>query len=59
MEFLQKPLPSDNFNINNKNVIPNKYILVFDIQIKSKMCKMVKINLYLEIFVIYTLTMKL
>ena len=29
-------MPSDNFNINNKNVIPSKYILVFDIQIKTK-----------------------
>ena len=33
--ILRKPLPSDNFEMNNKNVTPSKYILVFDIQIKA------------------------
>ena len=35
----QKPLSSDNFNKNNKNMI-------------SMMCKMVKINLYFEMLTI-------
>ena len=38
----QKPLPSDNFNIHNKNVILSKYILVFDIQIKTRCVKWLK-----------------
>ena len=37
-----KPLPSDNFNINKKNVILSKYILVFDIQIKTRCVKWLK-----------------
>ena len=43
-------------NLNNKNVIPSKYILVFDISNKNKMCKMVKINIskYKFILTIYT-----
>ena len=39
---MQKPLPSDNFNINIKNVIPSKYILAFDIQIKTRCLKWLK-----------------
>ena len=35
----KKPLPSDNFNINNKNMIPSTYILVFDIQIETRCVK--------------------
>ena len=40
--YLEIPLPSDNFNINNKNLIPSKCIVVLDIQIKRKMDKTVK-----------------
>ena len=38
----KKPLPSYNFNINNKNVIPSTYILVFNIQIKTRCVKWLK-----------------
>ena len=41
-KLYQKPLPSDNFNINNKNGIPSKYILIFDIQIKTRCVKRLK-----------------
>ena len=30
---------SDNLNINNENMIPRKYIFVFDIQIKIRCVK--------------------
>ena len=52
VNFLIKPLLSNNLNINDKNVILSKYILVFDIQIKKKMCKMDKIYSYFEMFTI-------
>ena len=34
--YHQKPLTSDNFNINKKNVIPSKCTLVFDIPLKTR-----------------------
>ena len=36
--FLKNLLSFDNFDINNKAVIPNNFMLVFEIQIKRKMC---------------------
>ena len=42
-------MPSDNFNINNKNVIPSKYILVFDIQIKIALADRTSENYELEV----------
>ena len=35
----KKTFPSDNFNIDSKNVIPIKYILIDDIQIKQDVLK--------------------
>ena len=34
--YHQKPLTSDNININKKNAIPSKYTLVFDIPLKTR-----------------------
>ena len=48
-ELLEK---GGSVSANNKNVIPSKYILVFDIQLKNKMCKMLKINLCFKMFTI-------
>ena len=40
---LTQNLPADNFNLNNKNVIPTKYILAFDIgRIKTRYVKRLK-----------------
>ena len=53
--YIKNLLQSDNFNINNKNVIPSKFILVFEIQIKRKMCNTVKIYFYFEMFTVSSL----
>ena len=49
----EKPLPSDNFNTNNKNVIPSKYILVFDIQKKTRCVKWLKRFNHLHILFLF------
>ena len=46
--YLKNLFPSDNFNINNKNVIPSKFILVFDISIKRKYVKRLKYTYILK-----------
>ena len=44
--------------MNNKNVIPSKFILVFEILIKRKISKTVKRYLYFEIFTVSSLDYK-
>ena len=55
---LKNLLPYNNFNINNKNMIPSKFILVFNIQIKWKMCKTIKIYLFFEMLTVSSLDYK-
>ena len=49
---------TDNFNINNKNVIPRKFFLVFHIQIRRNVRQTVKIDLHFQNFTVSSLEYK-